>query len=72
LEASSLILFGGNVHVVQFFFLHQLIVQHTFNLCPCIHNMANYILIFTNIICINITLVHPHNNHDIENHLHLD
>jgi hypothetical protein len=72
LEASCFIFFGANVHLVQIFFLHQLIVQHTFDLCPYIHSIANYILIFTNIICINITLVHPHNNQDIEHHLHQD
>ncbi len=58
------------MHVVQKTILHQLIVQHTFDLCPYIHNIVNYILVFINIICINIAMVHPHNNKDNEHHLH--
>jgi len=65
LEASCFIFFGG-----QSFFLHELIVQHTFDLCPYIHHIAKCILVFTNIICINIAMLHPHNNQDSEHHLH--
>jgi hypothetical protein len=72
LEASSFIFFGGQCACYSNLFLHQLIVQHTFDLCPFIHNIENYTLIITNIICVNIVVVHPHNKHDSEHHLHQD
>lgn len=71
LETSSFIFFGGNVHVVQIFFLHQLIVQHTFNLHTT-YITLHYTLVIINIMCINIAVVHPHNKHDSEHHMHQD
>jgi hypothetical protein len=44
-------------------------IQHG---CPCIHNMLHYTLVITNIMFINIAMVHPHNKQNNEHHANQD